>query len=113
PAEPGAAPAPAPAFTDQRTSPVYKTEYAVKVKAIMATMNGNATPLDPMQQCKPLGVPRSGLVIHEHVMILQAEHSSAVMWDADPGPTYRVIYTDGRQHPKDLDTSYMGHSIGH
>ena len=25
----------------------------------------------------------------------------------------RVIYTDGRQHPKDLDTSFMGDSIGH
>ena len=26
---------------------------------------------------------------------------------------YRIIYMDGREHPKDLDTSYMGNSIGH
>ena len=25
----------------------------------------------------------------------------------------REIFTDGRQHPKDFDTSYMGHSVGH
>ena len=37
----------------------------------------------------------------------------AVMYENSPGPVYRVIYTDGRQHPKDLDTSYMGNSIGH
>ena len=29
------------------------------------------------------------------------------------GQSFRVIYTDGRQHPKDLETSYLGHSIGH
>ena len=25
----------------------------------------------------------------------------------------RIIYTDGRPHPKDMETSFMGHSIGH
>jgi hypothetical protein len=30
------------------------------------------------------------------------------------GPhTFRTIYMDGRAHPKDLDPSYYGHSVGH
>ena len=30
------------------------------------------------------------------------------------GPhSWRVIYTDGREHPKDLRPTYLGHSIGH
>jgi hypothetical protein len=29
------------------------------------------------------------------------------------GQTYRIIYTDGRGHPKDLDSSFLGDSIGH
>ena len=26
---------------------------------------------------------------------------------------FRLIYTDGSTHPKDLDTTYMGDSVGH
>jgi hypothetical protein len=30
------------------------------------------------------------------------------------GPrSYRIIYTDGRDHPEDLTPTYYGHSIGH
>ena len=105
--------APPPPSTNARSSPSYKPEYAAKVKAIMDTMNGNATPLDPMQQCKPMGIPRAGLGIDEHIMIVQNPQVAAFMWEADPGPIYRVIYLDGRAHPADLDSSYMGHSVGH
>jgi len=28
-------------------------------------------------------------------------------------PHYRQVYLDGRAHPKDLDPTWMGHSIGH
>jgi len=105
--------APPPPQGPPRSSPSYKPEYAAKVAALMATMNGNATPLDPMQQCKPLGIPRAGLGVDEHIMIVQNTKFAAFMWEADPGPIYRLIYLNGRQHPVDLDTSYMGDSIGH
>jgi len=112
----GAPDKPAPAPVPQgapRSAPSYKPEYAAKVAQLMATMNGNATPLDPMQQCKPMGIPRAGLGIDEHIMVVANPKAAAFMWEADPGPIYRLIYLDGRQHPTDLDTSYMGHSIGH
>jgi hypothetical protein len=30
----------------------------------------------------------------------------------ETAPTYRKVYLDGRSHPKDLNPSWMGHSIG-
>ncbi len=106
---PGAAPRVAPA----RSEPSYKPEYAAKVKDILATVYGSSTALDPIMDCKPLGVPRTGVGVEEHLQIIQHPNIVALLWENDPGPVYRVVYTDGRQHPKDLDTSYMGHSVGH
>jgi len=89
----------------------YKTEYMAKVKQIAGTMYGDhTTALDPEHDCKPLGVPRVGV---GHVQIVQNPQYLAMLYENAPGPFYRIIYTDGRQHPKDLDTSYFGHSIGH
>jgi len=96
-----------------RSEPSYKPEYAAKVKDILATVYGSSTALDPIMDCKPLGVPRTGVGVEEHLQIVQNPNVVAFLWENDPGPVYRVIYTDGREHPKDLDTSYMGHSIGH
>jgi hypothetical protein len=91
--------------------PPYKPEYMAKQKQIAATVYGWVSRLDPNLDCKPAGVPRSGLggAIH----IVQNPKLMAIMYEDNPGPNYRIIYTDGRKHPDDLDTSYMGNSIGH
>jgi hypothetical protein len=93
----------------QRTDqPHYKPEYAGKVKELGDSMYGGSSGLDPMVQCKPLGVPRGSFgTMH----IVQNPQFIAVMTEAPMND--RIIYTDGRPHPKDLDTSYMGDSIGH
>jgi len=88
--------------------PKYKPEYATKVKAIAAQMYGGTTALDPMVSCKPLGIPRGGFGT---MQIVQTPTVVALLFEEPMND--RVIYTDGRQHPKDLDTSYMGDSIGH
>jgi hypothetical protein len=89
----------------------YKPEYLAKVKQVAATMYGDhTTALDPEHDCKPLGVPRVGV---GHMQVVQNPKFIAMLYEDAPGPYYRIIYTDGRQHPKDLDTSYFGHSIGH
>jgi hypothetical protein len=90
--------------------PPYKAEYLAKVKEIAATRYGGTTPLDPIMDCKPEGIPRAGLGI---MQILQNATGMAIMYEASPGPYFRMIYMDGRPHPKDVDASYMGHSIGH
>jgi len=90
--------------------PPYKPEYMAKVKEIAATVYGTITNLDPNLDCKPGGVPRVGI---SNMQVVANDNFVALMYENAPGPVYRIVYTDGRQHPKDLDTSYMGHSIGH
>ncbi len=95
----------------EANEPPYKPEYLAKVKALVEKYDyGNTSALDPQHDCKPLGIPRGAMGI---MQIVQTPKVTAILYEADPGPYYRVIYTDGRQHPSDLDTSYMGHSVGH
>jgi len=92
----------------KENQPPYKPEYMEKVKAIAATKYGGTTPLDPQHDCKPNGLPRAGF----GGFVVSSPLAVAVLYEASPGPYWRLIYTDGREHPKDLDTSYFGHSIG-
>jgi hypothetical protein len=94
----------------EANQPPYKPEYMAKVKAVVDKYDyGTTSALDPQQDCKPLGIPRGATGI---MQIVQTPKVVAILYEADPGPYYRVIYMDGK-HPSDLDTSYMGHSIGH
>jgi hypothetical protein len=95
--------------------PDYKPEYMAKVQAIAATMYGNTTSLDPQMECKPYGVPRGAMNGGggSGMLVVANDKYVAFLYEDRPGPFYRVIYTDGRQHPKDLDTSYFGDSVGH
>ena len=81
-----------------------------RVRKIAATQFGGTTPLDPVHDCRPLGVPRAGV---NGVHIVQTDKVVAVLYESAPYSTFRLIYTDGRQHPKDLETSWWGHSVGH
>jgi hypothetical protein len=90
--------------------PPYTPEYMAKVKKIAATEFGGTTPLDPIQDCRPEGVPRAGV---NGVQIVQTPQVTAILYEAAPYSTFRLIYTDGRPHPKDLETSFWGHSVGH
>ncbi len=93
---------------EKANQPPYKPEYMAKVKAIADVKYGGTTALDPQMDCKPHGVPRAGF----SGFVVSSPQAVAILYEAAPGPYWRLIYTDGRQHPKDLDTSYFGHSIG-
>jgi hypothetical protein len=96
--------------------PSYKPEYMAKVKEIATTEAGGTTPLDPQFDCKPMGVPRANIAIGMGVgnfHIVQSAQAVAVLYESAPYSLYRIIYTDGRGHPDDLDTTYMGDSMGH
>jgi hypothetical protein len=87
--------------------PPYKTEYMAKVRQIGATEVGGTTPLDPEKSCKPAGLPRAGIGNAQFIQTPQ------VLAMVHGDYTDRLIYTDGRPHPADLEPSYMGHSVGH
>jgi len=93
------------------STPSYKPEYAAKVKAIVDSQIGASTPLDPQYDCKPMGVPRASM---NAIQIVQTPKLIVILYESNfIGQTFRIIYIDGRPHPKDLDTSFLGDSIGH
>jgi len=92
----------------QQNQPPYKPEYMEKVKAIAATEYGGSTSLDPQFDCKPGGIPRGGFGA---MQIVQSPQVIAILFEN--GENDRILYVDGRPHPPDLDTSYMGDSVGH
>lgn len=93
------------------SEPSYKPEYMAKVKAIIDTQYGPSTALDPQYDCKPMGVPRASM---NAIQIIQTPKMVVILYESNfIGQTYRLIYTDGRPHPKDLDSSFLGDSIGH
>jgi hypothetical protein len=60
--------------------------------------------------CLPRGVPDT---INEPypIQIVQTPNLVVILYEADE--LFRVIPTDGRPHPTDLDPTWMGNSVGH
>jgi len=96
-------------------NPPYKPEYMRQVQAIADTQFGNASPLDPQYDCKPLGIPRGALRGSNDpaMQIVQNADVVAFLYEDRPGPYFRLVYIDGRPHPDNLDESFYGDSIGH
>ena len=66
---------------------------------------------DPLTQCLPIGPARG---IQAGLMPFQIVQTRAVMTILfENQRTFRIINTDGRSHPKDLDATWFGDSIGH
>jgi hypothetical protein len=86
-----------------------------KVKEIADTEFGDASPLDPQYDCKPLGIPRGALRGSNDpaMQVVQNSQVVAFLYEDRPGPYFRIVYIDGRPHPDNLDESYYGDSIGH
>jgi hypothetical protein len=69
-------------------------------------------PLEPHTRCKASGGPRQFMTPYG-VEFLELEESGRILIVDIGGPhTLRIIYTDGRPHPRDLSPSALGHSIG-
>ena len=65
---------------------------------------------DPILKCFPPGIPRAYLVRAEPIEIANIPGRVLMIFEYDH--FIRNIYTDGRQHPKDLNPTWMGDSIG-
>jgi hypothetical protein len=65
---------------------------------------------DPTGWCVPGGVPRSNAVPYPF-KILNMPDMVVVLYEAVQ--SYRQIFTDGRELPKDPNPAWMGYSIGH
>lgn len=91
-----------------KNQPPYNEKAMAKAVQIAKTMNAGTTPLDPQADCRPLGIPRSG----GPMQIVQSPNMIAIVYEGAPSTVARLIYMNS-DHPKDLDTTFMGDSRGH
>ncbi len=64
---------------------------------------------DPQARCLPPGVPRQNAVPFPF-RIIQIPGSVVILYEY--GTTFRQIFTDGRELPKDPNPTWMGYSVG-
>jgi len=68
--------------------------------------------LEPHTRCKPSGGPRQFLTPYGVEFVEFPDLQRIFIFDIGGPHTFRIIYMDGRPHPKDLPPSYYGHSTG-
>jgi hypothetical protein len=69
--------------------------------------------LEPHTRCKASGVARQFLTPYGVEFVELEEQKRVYIFDVGGPHTFRTIYMDGREHPKDLVPSYYGHNVGH
>ncbi len=67
---------------------------------------------EPHTRCKPSGGTRQFFTPYGVEFVDMPEMKRMFIMDIGGPHTYRIIFMDGRLHPKDLAPSYYGHSIG-
>jgi hypothetical protein len=67
---------------------------------------------EPHTRCKPSGGPRQFLTPYGVEFVELPELQRIFIMDVGGPHTFRVIFMDGRAHPKNIDPSYYGHSTG-
>jgi len=80
-------------------------------KAVFADRLKNE--LEPHTRCKASGVARQFLTPYGVEFVELEDQKRIYIFDVGGPHTFRTIYMDGREHPKDLVPSYYGHNIGH
>jgi hypothetical protein len=68
--------------------------------------------LEPHARCKPSGAARQFATPYGVDFVDMPELKRVYIMDVGGPHTYRIIYTDGREHPKDFAPTYYGHSTG-
>jgi len=68
---------------------------------------------EPHTRCKPSGGPRQFLTPYGVEFLELPELQRMFIFDVGGPHTFRIIYMDGRPHPKDFPNDYYGHNVGH
>jgi hypothetical protein len=69
--------------------------------------------LEPHTRCKASGVAREFLTPYGVEFVEIPELKQIFIFDIGGPHTYRIVYMDGREHPKNFRPTYYGHSVGH
>jgi hypothetical protein len=81
-------------------------------RALHASRQANFERDEPHTRCKASGGPRQFITPYGVEFVDIPELKRMYVFDIGGPHTYRTIYLDGRAHPKDLEPSYYGHSVG-
>jgi len=84
--------------------------YQAWTKAVAADRRVNE--LEPHTRCKASGFQRQFLTPYGAEIVEMPQIQRVFIFDIGGPHTFRTIYTDGRSHPKNLQPTYYGHSIG-
>jgi hypothetical protein len=68
--------------------------------------------LEPHARCKASGVARQFLTPYGVEIVEIPELQRIFIFDVGGPHTWRTVYMDGRTHPRHVEPSYYGHSIG-
>ena len=68
---------------------------------------------EPYTRCKPAAGARMVATAYGTDFIHVPEQKRIYITQTGGPHSFRPIFMDGRPHPKDLDPSYYGHSVGH
>jgi hypothetical protein len=66
----------------------------------------------PHSRCKPSPGPRQVGTAYGFEIVEMPEAKRAFIFDIGGPYSFRIIYTDMQTHPKDLEPTFTGHSIG-
>jgi Carboxypeptidase regulatory-like domain len=91
-----------------RTVDPGKPEFLPAAAAVARERTENNRKDSPQAHCLPNAVTRVG-PLYEFVQ----SKDFLIMISDDDSPGFHQIYLDGRQHPKEPDPLWYGHSIGH
>lgn len=82
-------------------------------RAVYDYRQATTTKDDPHIRCMASGGPRLFHTPYGFEFVDVPEAKLMYIIEVGGPHTWRPIYMDGRAHPKDLDPSYFGHSVGH
>jgi len=68
---------------------------------------------EPHTRCKPSGGARQFLTPYGVEFVDMPDLKRFFIMDVGGPHSFRTVFMDGRPHPKNLEPSYYGHSIGH
>ena len=68
---------------------------------------------EPYTRCKPAGGARMVATAYGTDFIDVPDQKRIYITQTGGPHSFRPIYMDGRPHPKDMDPTYYGHSVGH
>ena len=92
-----------------RDFPPSEVPFQPWARELFKARNDNFRRDNPLIRCLPAGVPRLNAYTHPY-KIVQTPALVVVLYESMT--TFRQIFLDGRQLPKDPEPSWMGYSVG-